>query len=209
MATRPARPLLVGICGGTASGKSCLASSLKAVLKAKAVIMRQDWYFRDRSGLTLKEVDRLNFDHPDAMEAPLMHAQLDALLAGRSVDAPLYDYRTHTRKRQTHRVDPAPVIIVEGIFVLHDAVLVRRLDLSVYIDVPADVRLMRRVRRDVEERKIALEETLRLYERFVRPMHMRYIQPSADRATWRWHQLDDKRFPQELIREVQARLRKL
>ena len=105
------------------------------------------------------------------------------------------------------KVRPAPVVILEGLFVLHDMRIVSRCDLSVFIDVPADERLLRRVRRDLGERRVALEETLRLYERYVRPMHEKFIQPTALRATWRWRQLEDRRFPKKLLSEIWTRLR--
>ena len=124
---------------------------------------------------------------------------LRLLSSGKPIDAPLYDYATHARLKQTHRVEPAAVILVEGLFVLQDRRLRRLLDGSVYIDVPDDIRLLRRVRRDVSVRRVELEETLQIYERCVRPMYRRFIAPSASRATWVWRQMEDRRFPRRLL----------
>ena len=202
------RPLLVGICGGSASGKSWLADFLKTALGERATIVCQDWYYRDNGRLSAAEAEKVNFDHPRSIEEPLFRRQLETLRRGRPVDAPTYDYRSHARTGDVRRVEPAPVVIVEGLFVLHDEALARKLDLSVFIEVPADERLLRRVRRDSGVRRVDLEETLRLYERFVRPMHDRFIEPSAARATFRWLQMEDRRFPRELLREIRARLRR-
>ncbi|MFH1723942.1 MAG: uridine kinase [Elusimicrobiota bacterium] len=203
------RPLLIGISGGSASGKTSLARFLKEGLGDKAVIVCQDWYYEDNGGLTPEQSKELNFDHPSAIESSLFRKQLDVLMRGRPIEAPLYDYASHTRARETRTVASAPVVIVDGLFVLCDKRLLRRLDLSVYVEVPDDERLLRRVRRDVEERRVDLEETLRLYERFVRPMHKKHIQPASRNATWRWHQLEDRRFRHELLRDIKHRLRQL
>lgn len=204
---RSRRPALaVSLCGGSGSGKSRLARYLKESLGDDAVVFCQDWYYRDHSHRAPEDCADINFDHPDAIETPLMLRQLDALLAGRGIRAPSYDYASHTRAGKPRLVRPARVVIVEGLFVLHEPRVHERMDLSVFIDVPADERLLRRVRRDCAERRVDLEETLRLYERFVRPMHERFVQPAAARATWRWRQLEDPRFPRELLDELRARL---
>lgn len=198
------KPYLIGICGGSASGKSWLASFLSQGLKDQAVVVCQDWYYRNNSHLSPQEAEKLNFDHPSAIEMPLFLRDLRALLAGRAVEAPSYDYASHSRKAETHLVAPRPAIIVEGLFVLHDKKVRDLMDLAVFIDVPADERLLRRIRRDVAHRRVDLEETLRLYEHFVRPMHKKFIQPSCKRADTHWDQLKDPRFPKSLL----ARIRK-
>ena len=198
--------LFVGICGGSASGKSQLASYLKNRLGKRAVLFSLDWYYRDRSGVDLSSAMEINFDHPSALETPLLDRHLKMLAEGRPIEAPSYDYQTHTRRLETRLIRPAEVVILEGLFVLHDRKVAARLDLSVYIDVPADERLLRRLRRDSAERKVDIEETLRLYERFVRPMHEKFVAPSAPSATWRWAQLEDRQFPARLLREIRARL---
>lgn len=199
-------PLCLGIGGGSGSGKSWLSEFLQKRLSKKAVVVCQDWYYRHNGGLSEEESLKLNFDHPRAIEMPLFGAQLAELVAGRAVDAPVYDYATHSRLERTRRVEPADLIVIEGLLVLHEKRLRELMDCSVFIDVPADIRLARRVRRDVEHRRVDLEETLRLYEHCVRPMHERFIQPSAAHATWIWKQEEDKKFPQDLLRTLERRL---
>lgn len=198
------KPYLIGICGGSASGKSWLANFLFQGLRDQAVVVCQDWYYRNNSHLSPQEAKKLNFDHPSAIEMPLFRRDLSALLAGRTVEAPSYDYASHSRKVETHSIAPRPAIIVEGLFVLQDKKVRELMDLSVFIDVPADERLLRRIRRDVEHRRVDLDETLRLYEHFVRPMHKKFIQPSCAQAGTRWDQLKDPRLPKTLL----ARIRK-
>lgn len=208
MAPRAKRTaLLVGLCGGSGSGKSRLARFLRDRLGPRAVVVCQDWYYRDNGRLPPKKAAELNFDHPKSIEGPLFARQLSALLAGRAIEAPVYDYATHARLKRRQRVEPAEVVVVDGLFLLQDPRLRRLFDLTVFIDVPDDERLLRRVRRDAVERRVDLEETLRLYERFVRPMHRLHIQPFAGKATFRWRQEEDPRFPEELLREILARLR--
>jgi len=202
------KSLCVGIAGGSGSGKSRLARFLKRRLGPRAVVLCMDWYYRDHGGLPPARAKKLNFDHPSSIEMPLLLRQLDELRAGWAIDAPRYLYATHARLKDTRRVRPAPLVILDGLLVLCDPQLLRRLDYSVFIEVPDDVRLLRRIRRDVEHRRIDLEETLRLYERFVRPMHQKHVQPSAERAAWRWRQLEDKGFPSRLATLLRRRVRR-
>jgi uridine kinase len=122
------------------------------------------------------------------------------------VDAPIYEYATHSRLKETRRVEPQELLILDGILILHERELRERMTLSVFIDAPDDIRLMRRVRRDCKERRVELEETLRLYEDYVRPMHHRYVVPSSHHATWIWSQLEDEKFPELLILDLARRL---
>ncbi|HAH05173.1 MAG TPA: uridine kinase [Elusimicrobia bacterium] len=200
------RPLLVGISGGSASGKSNLAHYLKNRLGKRASVFCMDWYYRDNSGVSREKADKLNFDHPNAIETPLMLKHLRELMAGRSIEAPIYKYAIHGRLPETRHVEPAEVLIVDGIFVLVEPKVQEIMDISVYIDVPSDVRLLRRIRRDVKERHVDLEETLRVYERCVRPMHMKFISPAAARATFRWHQLDDDGFKDRVYNLIKKRI---
>jgi uridine kinase len=198
-------PLCVGIGGGSGSGKSWLADFLLENIP-RSVVVCQDWYYRHNGGLSDEQAKKLNFDHPKSIEMPLFAAQLADLMAGRAVDAPVYDYATHSRLSKTRRVEPAELIIIEGLLVLHEKRLRELMDCSVFIEVPSDIRLSRRIRRDVEHRRVDLEETLRLYEHCVRPMHEKYIQPSSEHATWIWRQEDDKKFPADLLRTMEKRL---
>ena len=190
--------ILLGLGGGSGSGKSWLAAYLKRRLGSRATIFCLDWYYKNNVHLTPAQAKRFNFDHPRALDMGRLVADLRRLARGRPIEAPIYDYATHARLTRTQRIEPAPVILIEGLFVLQDARLRRLLDGSVHIDVPDDVRLLRRVRRDVNIRRIDLEETLQLYERCVRPMYLRFIAPSARRATWVWRQLEDPGFPRRL-----------
>ncbi len=199
--------VVLGIAGGSGSGKSWLAKAVAAAFPGRSAIVCHDWYYKNHSRLHDEEARRkLNFDHPDSLESSLMRLQLDALIAGEAVDAPIYEYATHSRLAETRRVEPRELLILDGILILHEKELRERMTLSVFIDAPDDVRLMRRVRRDCKERRVDLEETLRLYEDYVRPMHHRYVVPSSHHATWIWSQLDDDKFPDLLIQDLQRRL---
>lgn len=199
--------VVLGIAGGSGSGKSWLAKAVAEAFAGRSVVLCHDWYYRSNGHVHDEDERRkLNFDHPDALETALMGRQLDRLIAGETVDAPIYDYATHTRLQKTRTVRPAPLLILDGILILHEKVLRDRMTLSVFIDAPDDIRLMRRVRRDCKERRVELDETLRLYEDFVRPMHLRFVAPSAHHATWIWSQLDDRKFPDLLIADLRRRL---
>ena len=201
------KPICLGIAGGSGSGKSWLARRIKEHFEGQAVIVCQDWYYRHNGGVGAAARLELNFDHPRSIEMPLFAAQLQTLLGGRAIKAPVYDYATHSRLARTTPVSPARLVIIEGLLVLHEPRLRKLMDCSVFIDVPADARLVRRIRRDTVERRVDLEETLRLYEHCVRPMHERYIAPSAAHATWVWRQGEDKRFPGDLLKTLEKRLR--
>jgi uridine kinase len=202
------RPRVVlGIAGGSGSGKSWLAKAVAEAFAGDSTLLCHDWYYKHNAHLNGEPARlKLNFDHPDALESGLMSRHLDDLIAGRGVDAPVYEYATHARLKETRRVEPAPLLVIDGILILHEKELRDRMSLSVFIDAPDDVRLMRRVRRDCKERRVDLEETLRLYEDFVRPMHHRFVVPSSHHATWIWSQLEDEKFPELLIQDLRRRL---
>jgi uridine kinase len=193
---------VIAIAGGSGSGKSWLATHLQQKLGSRATLLAQDWYYRDRTGVDPQAARKLNFDHPRAIEQKLFLEHLETLRRGQPVARPLYNYATHIRSVETQSVPAAPVVIVEGLFLLHDARLAERFDDSIFVDVPADVRLARRIRRDAAQRAIDLGETLRLYETFVRPMHERFIQPSAARARKVWRPLEERAFPRQLVQEL-------
>jgi uridine kinase len=202
----PSRVVL-GIAGGSGSGKSWLAKAVAETFAGRSAVVCHDWYYK-HNGQLHDEAERrkLNFDHPNSLESSLMCHHLDRLIAGEAVAAPIYDYATHTRRTETRRVEPRELLIIDGILILHEKELRDRMTLSVFIDAPDDIRLMRRVRRDCKERGVELEETLRLYEDFVRPMHHRFVVPSSHHATWIWSQLDDRKFPELLIKDLEHRL---
>ena len=176
-------PLIVGIAGGTGSGKTTLAKALGAALPPGCVtVLDHDAYYRDRSGMPPAERDALNFDHPDALETALLAEHLSALKSGRSVEIPIYDFASHTRRKEARAVSPTPVIVLEGILVFVEPALRDVLDIKIFVDTPDDVRLLRRIRRDIEERGRTLASVARQYQDSVRPMHQEFVVPSKRHA---------------------------
>jgi uridine kinase len=170
---------VLGIAGGTGSGKTTVANNLIAGLPpGSAVLIDHDAYYRDRSGMPPEERLSINYDHPDAIETEFLEAHLVALRAGRAIEMPQYDFREHARRRETRRVEPTPVIVVEGILVLADERLRAQMDLKVFVDTDADIRLMRRMRRDMEQRGRTFAQVRDQYTETVRPMHLAFVEPS-------------------------------
>ena len=173
------RPLVVGIAGGTGSGKTTVAHKLAAAMpNGRCVTIEHDAYYRDQSHLSADDRARTNYDHPDSLESPLLAAHLRELRAGRGVDVPIYDFATHTRRADTRRVEPARVIIVEGILVFTEAALREQLDIKIFVDTDADIRLIRRIRRDLEQRGRTFQSVRDQYYATVRPMHLEHVEPS-------------------------------
>jgi uridine kinase len=177
------RPFVIGIGGGSGSGKTTIARSLRDELEAhEAALIEQDCYYRDLGHLGFEQRAAVNFDHPDALELELCAAHLDALVRGETIDKPRYDFERHVRAAETDRVEPRPVVIVEGILVLADAGLRRRMDLKLFVDTDSDIRLMRRIRRDLEHRGRSFAQVRRQYYDTVRPMHLAFVEPSKRHA---------------------------
>lgn len=175
----PVSVLLVGVAGGSGSGKSTIARSIVEALPSQHVAsIEHDAYYRDLSHLSHEERARINFDHPDSLDNELFIAHLDALKAGRGVDKPRYDFARHVRGEQTDRLEPTPIIVVEGILVLALEPIRSRLDVKLYVDTDADIRLMRRIRRDLEHRGRTFAQVRAQYYETVRPMHMAFVEPS-------------------------------
>lgn len=173
------RPLIIGVAGGTGSGKTTVTEKLAAAIPAgRCVVIDHDAYYRDLSGLAPHERESINYDHPSALESSLLADHLRRLRAGETVDVPIYDYVTHTRRRETRRVVPAPVILVEGILVFVEAAVREQLDIKIFVDTDADIRLMRRIRRDLEQRGRTFQSVRDQYYATVRPMHLEYVEPS-------------------------------
>jgi uridine kinase len=171
--------LIIGIAGGTGSGKTTVARTIAQALPPEAVAtLEYDAYYRDRPDLSPEERAQLNFDHPDSLETDLLVRHLAELKAGRAVDAPLYDFKTHRRKSETHRVEAKSVVIVEGILVFVESRLRDHLDIKVFVDTDADIRIFRRIRRDMEQRGRSFESIRDQYYRTVRPMHLQFVEPS-------------------------------
>jgi uridine kinase len=176
-------PVVIGIAGGSGSGKTTVLQRIIREFGADPIaVLDHDAYYRDLSHLSPEERAQFNFDHPDALETDLMREHLDALLEGQAVEKPVYDFTTHTRRNETETVEPRPVIIIEGILVLAESLLEEQMDIKIYVDAADDIRLMRRIRRDMQERGRSIEGILRQYERTVRPMHLEFVEPSKRRA---------------------------
>jgi uridine kinase len=179
------RSLVVGIAGGTGSGKTTVAEKLAAAMpQGRCVTIEHDAYYRDQGHLTPEERATINYDHPSALESSLLAEHLRTLRRGEPVDVPIYDFATHTRRAETRRVSPAPVIIVEGILVFCEASLREQMDVKIFVDTDPDIRLMRRIRRDLEVRGRTFSSVRDQYYATVRPMHIEYVEP-----TKRWADL--------------------
>lgn len=174
-------PKIIAVAGGSGSGKTTLVNRLRetaGVMGPDALLVIQlDHYYRDLSHLTPAERDRRNFDHPDAFDTALLREQLAALVAGKAVDRPSYDFATHTRTAQTTRIAPAPIILLDGILSLHEAESRKLFDLKVFVDVSDDVRFIRRLRRDIKERGRTMDGVVTQYLATVREMHNLYVAP--------------------------------
>ena len=171
--------MIIGICGGTGSGKTTVAQKIiAAVGEENVVYLQQDAYYRNLGDMPLELRHRVNFDHPDSIDIGLMMNHLEALRAGESIEQPTYDYATHSRKAETIHVEPRPVIIVEGILVFFDPQMRRLMDLKIFVDCDADVRFIRRLDRDVHERGRGLDSIISQYQTTVRPMHLQFVEPS-------------------------------
>ncbi len=170
---------VLGVAGGTGSGKTTVAERVVAGLPGPpAVVIDHDAYYRDRSSLPARERLLINYDHPDAIETELLVSHLAALRAGQAVQIPQYDFREHVRRSETRLVDPAAVVIVEGILVLADERLRAHMDLKIFVDTDADIRLMRRMERDIEQRGRTFAQVREQYSATVRPMHLAFVEPS-------------------------------
>jgi uridine kinase len=172
-------PFVLGIAGGSGSGKTTVARAiLEALPPGSGVLLEQDHYYRSQSHLPFEERERVNYDHPDALETELLVEHLDALREGRAIVRPSYDFATHDRSPEGLPMAPAPVVVVEGILVLADERLRARFDAKVYVDTDADIRLMRRIRRDLEHRGRSFAQVRKQYYDTVRPMHLAFVEPS-------------------------------
>lgn len=172
---------LIGIAGGTASGKTTLARILKDFFQDKVTILKHDYYYHDRSHFKIAD-HKINFDHPDSFETDLLVKQLQELKAGKAVERPVYSYKTNERLKKTKKVNPAPIIIVEGILIFHYEKLKDLFDLKIYVDTDADIRLLRRISRDINERDRTFESVKKQYLRTVKPMHQKFVEPSKYQA---------------------------
>jgi uridine kinase len=172
------RPLLIGVVGGSGSGKTTVARAIYDSRPMNAAFIDMDAYYKDLSHLTFEERRQVNFDHPDSFDIELMLGHLDALLAGRTIRKPTYDFAAHSRASATVEIQPRDVIVVDGILLFVDQRLRDRFDIKVYVDVDDDVRFIRRLQRDVAERGRDMDDVIRQYLTTVRPMHLEFVEPS-------------------------------
>lgn len=172
-------PLVIGIAGGTGSGKTTVARGIAAALPTEAVtVLEHDSYYRDRLDLSYDERSQLNFDHPDSLETSLLVDHIVRMKRGEAIEVPAYDFTTHSRRAETKRVEPTPVLIVEGILVLSEEKLRAEFDIKLFVDTDSDIRVFRRVRRDIEQRGRSFDSVREQYYNSVRPMHLEFVEPS-------------------------------
>lgn len=173
------RPVLVGIAGGTGSGKTTIAQAIYDRVGSERIEwISHDSYYRDFSSIDPQERRHINFDHPDSLESELLVRHLDQLIQGQPVEVPVYDFTTHTRASKTRTVQPRRVIMVEGILVLAEIEVRKRIDIKLFVDTPPDIRFLRRLLRDVQSRGRSLDSVVQQYLTFVRPMHEEFVEPS-------------------------------
>jgi uridine kinase len=173
------RPFVVGIAGGTGSGKTTVAHKLASAMPpGRCVTIEHDAYYRDQGHLSPEDRATINYDHPASLESTLLALHLRELRTGRAVEVPTYDFATYTRRPETRTVEPARVIVVEGILVFSEAVLREQMDIKIFVDTDPDIRLMRRIRRDIEQRGRSFQSVRDQYYATVRPMHLEYVEPS-------------------------------
>lgn len=171
--------MIIGICGGTGSGKTTVANRILASVNKREVgFLQQDSYYRNIDELPLDLRQQVNFDHPDAIDNDLLVEHLRALKKGEAVELPVYDFKTSTRKAETLHLEPPAIIIIEGILIFADERLRAEMDLKVFVDTPDDIRFIRRLKRDIDDRGRTLESVCEQYESTVRPMHMQFVEPS-------------------------------
>lgn len=173
------RPILIGITGGTGSGKTTIAKEIYNTFSDKCMaVIEQDCYYKDQSHLTMDERCKTNYDHPDAFDNDLFIEHLEGLINGKTIAKPIYDFAEHNRSKDTITVEPKDIILVEGILVLEDKRVRDLLDIKIYVDTDSDVRIIRRILRDIAERGRTVESVIEQYLTMVRPMHMQFTEPT-------------------------------
>ena len=176
------KPLVIGICGGSGSGKTTVAEKLMEAFPGKALLLSMDYYYRRHDELSYEERCAINYDHPDSLEIPLMIEHLKALKRGETVTVPQYDFTVHNRSEKVLVLESKPLIVVEGILLFTDDRLTDLMDIRVFVDTDADVRVLRRAKRDMAERGRSMESVMNQYLATVKPMHEKYVEPCRKRA---------------------------
>ncbi|MBO2532723.1 uridine kinase [Planifilum fulgidum] len=172
------RPVIIGVAGGSGSGKTTVVRNVCDRLEGCVAVIEQDAYYKDQSHLPMEERKKTNYDHPLAFDNDLLISHLQQLLQRKPIEKPVYDYTQHTRSRETVTVQPKDVIILEGILILEDEKLRSLMDIKVFVDTDADIRILRRIERDVKSRGRSLDSVIRQYLETVRPMHQQFVEPS-------------------------------
>lgn len=175
-------PFVIGVAGGTGSGKTTLANKLKDAFRDESIIISQDFYYRANTDIPFEKRVKLNYDHPNAIDTDLLIEDIKKLKSGQAIDHPQYSFVTHTRMSETVHVEPASVIIVEGILIFENKELLNLMDIKVFVDTDADIRLIRRLTRDVKERGRSLDSVINQYMETVKPMHEQFVEPSKKYA---------------------------
>lgn len=174
--------MIIGVAGGTGSGKTTITNRLQRELGNNISVVKHDNYYKRHDEMTYEERSQLNYDHPDAFDTDLMLEHLRMLKQGQAIDCPVYDFTVHNRSDKTIRIEPSKVVIVEGILILQNPELVRMLDIKIFVDTDADVRIIRRILRDVQSRGRSLESVTTQYLTTVKPMHEQFVDPSKRNA---------------------------
>lgn len=172
-------PILIGIAGGTGSGKSTVTREIyKSITDKNVAIIEQDSYYKDQSNISFEERVKTNYDHPFAFDNELLISHLKDLLNGKSIQKPIYDFENHNRKKETVLVEPRDIVVLEGILILYDEDLRNLMDIKLFVDTDADVRVIRRILRDIKDRGRTLDSVVKQYMTTVRPAHMQFVEPT-------------------------------
>ena len=174
--------IVIGIAGGSGSGKTTLMKNLIARFQDNVTVLSHDNYYRPYDELSIEDRRKVNYDHPDAFDTDMMNEHLQRLKAGESMECPIYDYATYSRSEETTLIHPCKVILVEGILIFENKALCEQMDIKIFVDTDADVRLIRRIKRDVAKRGRSLESVLNQYLGTVKPMHEQFVEPSKKNA---------------------------
>lgn len=181
--TQKTPPIIIGIAGGTGSGKTTIANVILDRVGAENLgFLPHDAYYKDLDELSPSQLETINFDHPDSLDTPLLVRHLQKLKALQSVEIPIYDFKTHSRTSETETIEPKPVILVEGILIFAESSLRSLFDAKIFVDTPPDIRFIRRLRRDIVERGRTVDSVIHQYETTVRPMHLEFVEPSKRHA---------------------------
>lgn len=173
------KPLIIGVAGGSGSGKTTVVSTISKTLGTnKHLLLQHDSYYRDLKHLPFEERIKHNFDHPASLETELLIRHINALVEGYPIEVPQYDFSKHIRKEQTTAVTPKEVILIDGILIFSEPELLELMDVKIFVDTDDDIRLLRRLKRDINERGRSVESVMEQYQKFVRPMHLEFVQPS-------------------------------